>query len=198
MKLYLICLAILLYTVNAFSLDAGVLIGAGVSDIEDTDYALTSNEGGLRLGVPLKFTVNDVVFLRTGFFYSLRQFQATALPPGLQDEEFRLGYLEVPLLGQIQLSDWFAFFAGPVYGFNISNKSKIENAGEYVVNEVKKSSFLGQVGFEINFGVMAVDVIYETGFTNVFQENDGKWSYIGLNFIYWFVGTQETYDRFRY
>ena len=198
MKFSMIFISILFFTLNAFSLDVGVLIGAGQSEVEGSNDALVTHEGGHRFGLPVKFMVSDIVDFRTGFFYSLRKFQTIAAPPGLEDVEYRLGYLEIPLVGQLNLSDWLAVIAGPIYGFNVSNKAKVDSLGEAFVEDVKKGSFLGQVGFALNFGNMGIDIIYEKGFTDVFQGDDAKWSYIGVNFIYWFVGSEDSYESFRY
>jgi hypothetical protein len=110
----------------------------------------------------------------------------------------QLGYLEIPLLAQVNLADWLSLFAGPVYGIKVTDKAKIDNSDDAMVDGEKGSVFLGQGGIAFNFGSFTTELLIERGFTDVFNGVDGgKWGYIGLNFIYWFNHTDEPEFSYR-
>lgn len=196
MKKKLLFLFLLFYTSTTLAVDAGFLLGAGISDIEGSNYFILSEEGGFRLGVPLRFQMSELFDLRTGFFYSLRKFQETITTPVQDSEEYRMGYLEIPLLAQLKITNWLGLFAGPIYGINVTNQVKIDSLGLGYTVDQKKSIFLAQAGVGLTFGSYGMDLIYEKGLTRVFDNSDGKWIYYGINFIYWFSFSDEPYYSF--
>lgn len=185
----------------AFAVDPGFLIGAGQSKLDGGDALLIREGFGLRVGVPLKFQMSEVFDLRSGFFYATREYNFTSIwtdPLTFETEQdsisVQLGYIDIPIVAQLNLSHWFAIFAGPVYSVNISEDVEADSSGDGVVEDEKGSMFSAQAGLALTFGSVGVDLVYEKGLTDAFGDAEGKWSYVGLNLIYWFNATGDSYD----
>lgn len=201
--------SILIFSLQSVAVESGFLIGIGKSELDNNNYTNITHETGFRVGVPLLFSVNDFIDVRSGFFYVLRQYQFTQTETDpmsgetITDKiEVRLGYLEFPLLAQLNLSHWFKLFAGPVYAVNVTDKIHANDDNDGGIEGERTSQFLGHVGVGVKFDAFEVDVIYEKGFTKVFQDMDGKWGYVGINFTYWFNTSDyfgfDDYPKYRY
>jgi len=180
MKKLLLVAIVLFSGTSVFSqgVDFGIKAGANFSNF--TDASEFSNKTGFQAGIfgGIKFKGNfgiqaDILYSQQG--------------AKLQRTEFKLNYVNVPIVAKFYLVKGLNIQAGPQFGFvvddNISNLP-----GQLADSRVKDSDISGIVGFGYDFLGFRFDARYNFGVSNIIEgAQEGKSSVYSLALGYSFL-----------
>jgi hypothetical protein len=184
----LVAVALFAFNVNAQEVTFGAKAGvnfANVSgdDADGFDSRTSFHVGGVvNIGVSEKFSVQpEVVYSSQGAKDSFE---------GI-DVDYKMDYINVPVLAKFMVADGFSIEAGPQIGLLLS--AKIEGEGEEVdiKDDLKGIDFSGAIGVNyemasgLNFGAR-----YNLGLGNIadFEDGDLKNNVIQVSIGYRFGG----------
>lgn len=132
---------------------------ANVSGDADTD-AMTGFYAGLFKEVTL---VPELFFLQPEVQYSMQGFKAN-------DTDYTIGYVNVPVVAKVYLLKLISLEAGPQIGFKVSDNFPGDSGDELKTVDM---GIAGGVGLNFPFG-LSVNARYVQGFTDIYDEQDGK------------------------
>ncbi len=124
-------------------------IGLGISETEAEESRF-----GAAVGFFAEYGVSDLISIQPELQYSTQ---------GNLNKEFRLNYLQLPVLLKLNITEMFNIHLGPQLGLK---------AWEWERNEVYNTfdlSALGGLGINVTDNFFA-DLRYSYGFTNIFEE----------------------------
>ncbi|GEM55291.1 hypothetical protein FB1_15120 [Flavobacterium branchiophilum NBRC 15030 = ATCC 35035] len=124
---------------NAQLLKMGIKVGgnyANVSGSEIQTQAITSYHGGLMAEVKLL----KKLFVQPEILYST---QGTTYKTAIEDYRNELGYLTIPVMLKIGLSDTFSLDLGPQASFLLKEKNKFD------VNNAQTFDFSANAGMSV-------------------------------------------------
>lgn len=150
--------------------------GFGFSDwslSEDSDPN-TGMIPAFNLGVFGAMAVHESILIESGL-----QFSTMGAEVKFSDShspKFSMGYLNIPVLAKLQLSDEWSIYAGPKVGFLLSAKEK-EDYGykDDVKRSFKSADFLieGGVSYKLPTGI-EMGIYLTHGLVNVYNAGDTK------------------------
>ncbi|WP_378175035.1 porin family protein [Aquimarina sp. SS2-1] len=139
----------------------GVRIGANLSSISSDDITgdFDKSRIGVVVGFLADFALTEKLRLQPEFQYSGQ---------GNKDKDFRVNYLQLPILLKYNITDLFNVQLGPQAGIKIweweDNQEDIADFGTF--------DFAGVAGIGVNItDNFFVDLRYAFGLTNVFDED---------------------------
>ena len=111
-KLILIALlSLYAVTLNAQQMPSfGVKAGVNIASITGDDVDELSSRTGIHLGLIAEFGMTDILAIRPELNFSMQG--ADISEPGF-DGNFKLNYLNIPVMLQVDIADGFYFEAGP-------------------------------------------------------------------------------------
>ncbi len=142
--------------------------GDGFSDFEGDAKARTAYHLGLLAEVP----VSDRFSIQPEVLYSAQGYDITDIE-GMDDLEYRLDYVTVPLLAKVYLVDGFSLEAGPQAGFLVN--SEISNGdSDFDLDDenFKKVDLSLGLGAAIKLSNFFIYGRYNAGMTEI-SDNDG-------------------------
>lgn len=180
MKKLIVAAIVLFIGTSAFSqgVDFGIKAGANFSNFADASGF--SNKTGFQAGIfgGIKFKSSfgiqaDVLYSQQG-----AKFQRT---------EFKLDYVNVPVVAKFYLVKGLNIQAGPQFGFVVDdNVSKLP--GQLANSEIKDSEITGIFGFGYDFLGFRFDARYNFGVSHVIEgAEEGKSSVYSLALGYSFL-----------
>lgn len=162
LKTALLALTLTVFVPSAQAQKIGVRAGvnyANVSGDQDTD-AMTGFYAGLFKEVTL---VPELLFLQPEVQYSMQGFKTN-------DTDYRIGYINVPVVAKVYLLKLLSLEAGPQVGFKISDNFPDNQADDLKTVDM---GIAGGVGLNFPFG-LSVNARYVQGFTDIYDGQDGK------------------------
>lgn len=178
MKRLLILSVIVLFTFhsNAQEIDFGLKAGANFSTL--TDASGLSNKTGFLAGAFLGVKFNDKFAIQPELLYSQ---QGAEFNLG----EFELDYVIVPVVIKYYLVQGLNLQVGPQFGFIVDDNVK-EVLGNIAEAESFDLSGIIGAGYDLPLG-LRIDARYHFGFTEVFDNQDGKNGVFSLALGYSFL-----------
>ncbi|NND62410.1 MAG: PorT family protein [Flavobacteriaceae bacterium] len=172
-----LCVAVAQAQGPRFGAKAGVNI-AGVNG-DDTDG--TDSRTGLNIGGVASFDLGEIFSIQPEVTYSMR---------GFGDGEFtiKIDYVDVPVMGDVEIAEGLSLQGGPVLGFNISGTVEDGAGNESDLEDVSTLNVGAGIGvqYEFEFGLF-ITARYDTAFNDVIDNNfDAKNNNIGLSVGWWF------------
>lgn len=144
----------------------GIKGGLNISSITNVSGLNTSSLIGFHVGVFGEFMLGDEFAIQPELLYST---QGTRLDDGVSKEDFKLGYINIPVMVKYYVADAFSLELGPQIGFLVSAKS----GGVDVKDLVEKTDF------GLNFGAgydfvenMTLGIRYNLGLTKIQKSLD--------------------------
>lgn len=155
--------------------------------IDDSEW---KSKLGYQIGVDVQF--GDKLFIQPGIqfeaFRNLKRFTVPGI--GSQEIELSTSYMRIPVLvgyrfGEEDATFGLRVFAGPNAAFKLSGSTDNPFGDTSIEDELKGAVFGLSGGFGLDFlSIFFVDLGYQTGLTDVFEEVEGLNSGAKNNFIY--------------
>ncbi|AKD05508.1 hypothetical protein PKOR_04150 [Pontibacter korlensis] len=175
MKKTLLLLTLLLTLTTVFTAEAqtrfGVKVGVNYSGFEGDDADDADRRFGFHAGVMAYMpVVEDFFAIKPEILYS----QKGAEFEDLANLKFRLSYVDVPVLAQINAGPLY-FEAGPQVSFRVQDKVEVDDASYDVDSDaLKRTSF----GYAAGIGLastplgLSVGVRYNADFTKLYEDDN--------------------------
>lgn len=158
--------------------------GDGFSDFEGDPKSRTAYHLGLLAEIP----VTDGFSIQPEVLYSAQGYDITDVE-GMDDLEYRLDYVTVPVLAKVYLTDGLSLEAGPQAGFLVNSEiSDGDNDIDFNDEDLKKVDFSLGLGAAYKFSKFFIYGRYNAGLTNIydFEGVDAKNSVVqaGVGFLF--------------
>ena len=192
-KVILVCFTILvantIFSQNGNSESFGIKGGLNYSTVTKGDF----NEGadprtsyylGFYGEVPL---IRKVLSLQPEILYSRQGFETnySDLLGNNYKQEYRIDYINLPILAKVHIGKIFSVEAGPQFGFKINEKIKSENSATFN-NDVTSFDTALAGGVSFNIDDFLISARYTYSVNEVIKNTDSKNSVfqlgIGFNF----------------
>lgn len=167
----------------------GVKGGVNFSNIYakdvDDDNVLTSFNAGIYAAFP----VGDILSIQPEILYSRK---GSKLTYNNNTSEFRLNYIEIPILAKVNVTDELSIHAGPYFAYLVDAQAKTNNNNPTTYNNDNFNKFDGGIaaGLAYDFGIVGIGARYSYGLSTIGKERtflgvtttvpDGKNSSISL------------------
>jgi Outer membrane protein beta-barrel domain len=167
----LVAIALFTFNVNAQGVDFGVKAGANFATIGGDDTDDLSSRTSFHFGVTAGISVSDNFSVQPELVYSA---QGASFDSDGVSGDWKLDYLNLPIMAQFQVADGFSIEAGPQIGFLLSAKAEAEGEEVDLKDFVKGLDLAAGIGVNyamasgLNFGAR-----YNLGLSNI---NDGEGS----------------------
>lgn len=139
---------------------------------------------GFFVEVPI---VTKVFSIQPEIIYSRQGFEKnyTTLLGNNYNEEYRIDYINVPILAKVHIGKVFAIEAGPQFGFKINEKIKTENNSS-LNNDVNSFDTAIAGGISFAFEDFLISGRYTYSLNEVIKNTDAKNSVfqIGIGFVF--------------
>lgn len=155
-----------------------------VEDVDDNNVLTSFNAG-----VFANFPVGDILSLQPEILYSRKGAKLTYDNDfGTGTSEFKLNYIEVPVLFKVNITDNLNVHAGPYFAYLIDAQEKnnfdgvidTEDTDNYDNDDFNKFDVGISGGIELEFSSIGIGARYNYGFSTIGKERD-------------FAGTTYTY-----
>lgn len=161
---------------NVFSQSTSLGIRAG-ANLSNWNFSIAGVDSRSMLnpdaGVFAVFLISKTFSLEPGVTYSIL---GSELNYGEDEKiEYKLSYLQVPIMGKYVFANGVGFFAGPQVAFLLDAKSK-ENKGanQDIKSVLNKTDFFIALGMEYNFPAgISIYVKYNAGLMNIYKQEGG-------------------------
>lgn len=142
--------------------------GDGFASFEEDSNARTAYHLGLVAEIP----VSDRFSVQPEVLYSAQGFDIVQIENN-PDVEFRLDYINVPVLAKFYVTDGLSLVAGPQFGFLVESEIKSENS-ETELNSENFNNFDMAVGFgaEYKFNKFFLYGRYNAGLTDIYENEN--------------------------
>ena len=166
----------------------GAKAGVNFSSINSDSFSEDNTMTGLHLGLLAEIPLTTRFSIQPEVFYSTQGTEAEVIMLGSEPRttEFKLDYIQVPVLAKFYLTKSLAIAAGPSFNFLVKEEVDGEEA-----DFGNSFEFGGTVGVSYNFtGSFFADARYFNGFTDAFDsENyiDSSKNYgfqVGIGFMF--------------
>lgn len=142
----------------------GIRAGLNIANVSGSDVTDNKSLLGVHFGVFKEITiVPEILFLQPELQYSMQGYK-------LGDEEYSLGYLNIPVLAKVYVAKVLSFEAGPQVGFKVNDNFDRE-LGEKIRNF--ESSLVAGIGYNFPLG-LSVNARYGMGLTEIVEESNFK------------------------
>ena len=164
----------------------GLAVGfkAHNANAEQASQSVTG-QSGFTFGGMGTIPMSDMFTLRTGFLYTQRNLQLKVNSTSVTSD-YKFTYLDIPVTGVFQFSDYAGFFIGPVLSMNLSKD--ISQSSGSPVNATGVASPLIPISFGVTFKFapqMGGDFTYEFASSKV-ADGIKDYNSIGANLIIYF------------
>lgn len=166
--------------VNTYSqgLDLGVKAGVNFATINDASSNF-DNRTGFHAGVFLAIKFNDKLAIQPEMLYSQ---QGAEFDIG----KFNLDYVNFPVVMKYYVINGLNVQVGPQFGFVVNDEISIDGiAGDIEAEKFDVGGIIG-AGVDMPFG-LRIDARYNFGFSDVYNEAEGKNSVFSLALGYSFL-----------
>lgn len=173
MKKVLLLFAFILTTVFAAQAQTrfGVKVGANYSGFEGDDADGADRRFGFHAGVTANFpVVEDFFSIKPEILYS----QKGAKLEDIDEVKYRLSYIDVPVLAQINAGPLY-FEAGPQVSFRVQDKLEIDDSSIDVDSDGLKRTAIGYaagIGLASTPLGLSIGVRYNGDFSNLYDDDD--------------------------
>jgi len=178
MKHRILFIAAMFVTAVSFSQQTtfGVRAGANISRWNITSIGSdikSSSLAGLEAGLLADLSVSRSFSIQPEVDFSM---YGTKFSSGGSSIEYRVNYINIPVLAKYHLPQGVSFFAGPQLGLLISAKGKIEGEEKQdIKNYLKSTDVFAVIGAEYDSPIgVSVGVRYNHGFVNIYEEEEGS------------------------
>jgi opacity protein-like surface antigen len=175
MKSFFFIVSFSLFTIAAAHAQTyGIKGGVNFANLSGSDADGADAITGLHLGVIAEFSIFQNLSLQPELLYS-------AQGANINDVDYKLGYLTLPVMAKFYLNDKLSVHAGPQFGLLISENDEIKEADN------NKTDFGISGGIEYNLlGGLFVQGRYNSGMSNLSDNVEVKNSVIQLSIGYMF------------
>jgi hypothetical protein len=190
MKYRIFFITALCMTTVAFSqkTEFGVRAGANISrwDVKATGSDLSASSlAGLEAALLADLYVSQSFSIQPEIVFSM---YGSKFKSGGSGIEYKLNYLNIPVLAKYHLPQGIAFFAGPQLGLLLSAKGKADGEEKQDIKSLLKSTdVFAVIGAEYNSPIgVSVGLRYNHGLVNIYEQEEGsiKNSSFGISFGY--------------
>lgn len=155
----------------------GAKAGLNFNNMNSESFRDTKPRMGFQVGLLAEIHLVNNFSVQPEILYSSQRTMAEVemTGSGPVPVEYRLDYIQVPVLGKFLLYPQFSLELGPSFNLLINDEGLRSNGFETILEEDFGSSFelAGLIGFTYEFGRMFfTSVRYSHGFTNAFNEED--------------------------
>lgn len=134
-----------------------------VVDASDSDKSDTRT--GILLGINAEMPVTDMVTIQTELLYGMF---GGSFNDFWDEEDYKVNYLLVPVLGKYNFSNGISVMAGPQLGYLVSAKWDIDGEKENFRDQMKKTDVFLVLGGEYNLrNGLSFGLRIQHGLTNV-------------------------------
>lgn len=134
---------------------AGGVLTNLVGDVTDTKMKF-GGVGGMEIGC----NITNMFALSGGALFTMQGFKQN-------DINYKLNYINVPVLANVYAAPWLAIKAGPQIGFLLSAKE-----GDFsMMDYYEKIDFSIPVGLSFEFGDVVIDARYNIGLSNILKDS---------------------------
>lgn len=157
--------ALTLFTVGAIQAQkVGVRAGLNIANVSGSDVVENKSLIGLHVGVFKEITiVPEIFFLQPELQYSMQGYK-------IEEEDFSLGYFNIPLLGKVYIAKVLSVEAGPQIGFKVNDNLEGDLADNIKTFE---TSFVGGLGYNFPLG-LSINARYGLGLTDIVKDSNVK------------------------
>jgi hypothetical protein len=176
-----LCLMALPFAANAgswFGVKGGINMADLSGDVEDTEM-----RNGFSGGAFYGWGINEQFGIQIEGLYMAKGAKGQTDEGGhLHDAEYKLAYIEFPILFGVNLPAGealsFGIFAGPTVGFNVKSEIEIEDHGtEDLSDQTESFEFGATIGgglcYKLEKMMITADVRYGIGATSILKEIEG-------------------------
>ncbi|MBF4518860.1 PorT family protein [Flavobacterium sp. ANB] len=182
-KTMLTAMAVMAFVfLNAQETKFGLKGGANLSTLTgDTQH--TSLKAGFHVGGFAEFKLSDKFSIQPEVLYSTQGTKEKGSGTDFQGQvyeielNYKLAYINVPILAKYYVAEKFSLEAGPQIGFLVAAKRKYTAPGVSEEDDVKKD--FGSIDFGVDFGAgydltekFSVGLRYNLGLTNLHKDID--------------------------
>ena len=153
----------------------GIKGGVNFANVRGDDFDGPNARTSFHIGVLAEFPLTDAFSLQTEALYSGQGFQ-TDIEGTDGKIEYKLDYINVPVLAKIYVTDGLSIEAGPQFSFKVNEQVDDESAaGGTETDEVESFDFgvAGGLTFQTNMGFFASGR-YTLGLTDIVKDVDAK------------------------
>lgn len=175
------------YTQAQNQLEFGVKAGGNFTGFH-TGSSTFSSEFGINLGGIAEYSLSDRFSIQAELLFNQKAGTFTVRDNSnlvLGNVVSKLGYIDIPILAKVYISEKFSFEVGPQIGFNISEKTEFN--GSEVESELNTldTALVGGFGYQFEQGLF-IQARYGYGLSEVFENERYKNSVISLSLGYKF------------
>ena len=153
--------------INAQDVKFGLKGGVNFASFSGKDVENVDSKTAFHVGVLAEIPLLDKFSLQPELLYSVQ-----GIKENDDNAEFKLNYLQLPLMGKYYVTDEFSLEAGPQVGFLLSAKAKVEGEGE---GDIKDN--MNKTDFGLNFGLgytlgnrLNVNARYNFGLSKIYNK----------------------------
>ncbi|MDI1256752.1 MAG: porin family protein [Flavobacterium sp.] len=153
----------------------GVKGGVNFANVRGDDFDGPNARTSFHVGVLAEFPLTDAFSVQTEALYSGQGFQ-TDIEGSDGKIEYKLDYINVPVLAKIYLTDGLSIEAGPQFSFKVSEQIDDEGAAGGTDTDEAESFDFGVAGgltFQTSMGFFASGR-YTLGLTDIIKDQDAK------------------------
>ena len=170
----LIVFAALLFAFSAQAQSYGIKGGINFANLSGSDADGSDGITGLHLGVIAEFSIFQNLSLQPELIYS-------AQGAKINDVDYKLGYLTLPVMAKFYLNDKLSIHAGPQFGILISEDDEIKETDN------NTTDFGISAGLEYNIiGGLFVQARYNNGLSDITDNAEIKNTVFQLSLGYMF------------
>ncbi|MDX1542498.1 MAG: porin family protein [Christiangramia sp.] len=151
----------------------GIKGGANFTNMSSDGFEDNNSRTGFHLGLLAEIPVSDRFSIQPEALYSTQGFEVET---SSYTDEYKLDYIQVPLIAKIYLIDGFAVEAGPSFNFLVNEEYEYESGLLDIENDSELASsfeFGGALGLSYKFNNgFFLSGRYTKGFTNVYDSDD--------------------------
>lgn len=168
---------------NSNNVQLGVRGGANFATVAGDDYDSPDSRTSFYLGLLAEAPLSDHVSLQPEVYYSGQGFD-------VDNAQFKVDYIQVPLLLKFYIADGLNIQAGPQFGFKVNEEFDFdpnEDSGSFDTDSVNDFDFQGAAGVEYKFpSGFFIQGRYSYGFSEMVEDVDVHNSVFsaGLGFMF--------------
>ncbi|WP_240927712.1 porin family protein, partial [Cellulophaga sp. Z1A5H] len=167
----------------------GVKGGANFATVVGDDFNSPDSRTSFYAGLVAEAPITETFSIQPEVFYSGQGFDLSNNNDGI-DAQYKLDYIQVPLLLKVYLIDGLNIHAGPQFGFKVNEQIDFDpsnGGGEIDTNSTEDFDFQLTSGVEYKFAEsFFVQARYTYGFSELIKDADIHTSYVsaGVGFMF--------------
>ncbi|MDF0705677.1 porin family protein [Flagellimonas okinawensis] len=160
---------------NTNNVQLGVRGGTNFATVAGDNYDSPDSRTSLYLGLLAEAPLSDHVSLQPEVYYSAQGFDITDEPDS-PDAQFKVDYIQVPVLLKFYIADGLNLQAGPQFGFKVNESLDFasgEDSGSFDTDSINSFDFQGAAGVEYKFpSGFFIQGRYSYGFSEMIEDVD--------------------------